>query len=363
VKKKIQIFISSTYTDLINERQAAVEAILKSGNIPAGMELFAAGNKSQMETIHRWIDESDVFMLILGARYGSIETQSGKSYTQLEYEYAVNTDKPFFAVVLTETAIDRKVQEAGKGVLESDNPKLLKDFRAIVTSKICRMVDDSKDIKLAIHETLMDFIRDYEFAGWVSGREMASHEILSKQIAELSRENAQLRAKNEELQAAVKRSSENTKNPTQEYSDLFRTLRNEKVTFIHEGAQFEKSLLQWLLDSGDSFVRGVENSMRSEELELFLFYKIAPKLVIYGLIQDEKVPGVQWRRFKTTKKGNDFLAHVYKLLAENRTSASSRSTTAQTPTATEPAQAPAATEPSSPRTNQPTEKKARRKPK
>lgn len=40
MKKKYQIFISSTYQDLKEERQAAVEAILKAGHIPAGMELF-----------------------------------------------------------------------------------------------------------------------------------------------------------------------------------------------------------------------------------------------------------------------------------------------------------------------------------
>lgn len=41
--KKLQVFVSSTYTDLIEERQAAVEAILDAGHIPAGMELFKAG--------------------------------------------------------------------------------------------------------------------------------------------------------------------------------------------------------------------------------------------------------------------------------------------------------------------------------
>ena len=41
-KKKLQVFVSSTYTDLQDERQAAVEGILGSNNIPAGMELFKA---------------------------------------------------------------------------------------------------------------------------------------------------------------------------------------------------------------------------------------------------------------------------------------------------------------------------------
>jgi hypothetical protein len=70
------------------------------GHIPAGMELFAAGDKSQMEVIRRWINESDIFMLILGARYGSIEPESGLSYIELEYDYAIERGKQFFAIIL-----------------------------------------------------------------------------------------------------------------------------------------------------------------------------------------------------------------------------------------------------------------------
>ena len=84
IKKKYQVLIFSTYTDLIEERQSAVEAILKADHIPAGMELFKAG-KEQLETVQKWIDESDIYVLILGKRYGSIETKSGLSYTEIEY--------------------------------------------------------------------------------------------------------------------------------------------------------------------------------------------------------------------------------------------------------------------------------------
>ena len=78
-QRKLQIFISSTYTDLIRERQVAVSAILENGHIPAGMELFAAGDEEQMQVIRRWIDNSDIFILLLGKRYGSIESKSKKS--------------------------------------------------------------------------------------------------------------------------------------------------------------------------------------------------------------------------------------------------------------------------------------------
>ncbi len=79
IRKRLQVFVSSTFSDLRHERQAAVEAILTAGHIPAGMELFAAGDESQMEVIKQWIDESDVYLLILAGRYGSIEQKSGNA--------------------------------------------------------------------------------------------------------------------------------------------------------------------------------------------------------------------------------------------------------------------------------------------
>lgn len=167
MNKKLQVFVSSTYTDLIEERQAAVEAILDAGHIPAGMELFKAGNESQLKTIYKWIDESDVYMLILGGRYGSIEKESGLSYTQLEYEYALSKDIPVFAVVLSETFTTEKITSLGlKNAIEQDNPDKYKTFKSLVMSKIIREVDDCKDIKIAIHSTLNEFINEYDLKGW-----------------------------------------------------------------------------------------------------------------------------------------------------------------------------------------------------
>src|ERR1700745_2816693 len=116
--KKLQVFVSSAYTDLRDESQAAAEANLSAGHIPAGMELFAAGDKSQMEVIKRWIDESDVFLLILGGRYGSLEPISKKSYIELEYDYAHERGKPAFAVVIDDDHLEERVKAHGRAVLE-----------------------------------------------------------------------------------------------------------------------------------------------------------------------------------------------------------------------------------------------------
>ena len=192
MKKKVQVFVSSTYADLIEERQAAVSAILKAGHIPAGMELFTAGDESQMETIKRWIDESDVFMLILGGRYGSIELTSSLSYTELEYDYAVNSGKPYFAVVIDEAALKQKVKERGVEVIETVYTRELEAFRKKVLSRISAFFSNAQDIKLAVYETLSDIVFRYDLKGWVSGDEIPDIQSFTEQINKLREENKRL---------------------------------------------------------------------------------------------------------------------------------------------------------------------------
>ena len=77
----------------------------------------------------RWIDDSDVYLLILGTRYGSIEAHSQKSYIHLEYEYAVEKDKALFAVVIDSKHIDSVFRSKGAIAVESENSQKLKEFR------------------------------------------------------------------------------------------------------------------------------------------------------------------------------------------------------------------------------------------
>lgn len=129
MKRKMQIFISSTYTDMLEERQATVQAVLNANHIPAGMELFKAGNESQLQTIFRWIDECDLFLLLLGGRYGSIEPTSKKSYIQLEYEYALKNNIPVFAIVLSDRYLYNKAATSNFDVFETNNIKKYKIFK------------------------------------------------------------------------------------------------------------------------------------------------------------------------------------------------------------------------------------------
>jgi hypothetical protein len=193
IKRRLQVFVSSTYKDLKNERQSAVESILTAGHIPAGMELFSAGNESQMEVIKQWIDESDVYLLILGGRYGCIEPNSGLSYTHLEYKYALEQNKPLFACVINEDAIEPRVKANGLSFTETKNPHKLKAFRALVLSKMSDFWSDEKDIIISINKALAQFGRGKDLIGWVRTSEQADVPALAEEIARLSKENSILR--------------------------------------------------------------------------------------------------------------------------------------------------------------------------
>lgn len=308
MKRKLQVFVSSTFTDLIIERQSAVSAILKAGHIPAGMELFTSGDKSQMDTIKKWIDESDVYMLILGGRYGSIEPISGISYTELEYDYAVEQGKPLFAVVITETSLESKVKLSGTAFLEKDNPQALKLFRAKVLSNISSFFDDSKDIRLSVHESLSDFASSRELKGWVQADEIVDTKPLFEEIKKLSDENQKLKETLAELEKKSRSGLPNQADNFQEVEGILKTINIKIPAKINNGNEASSDLFNIFVNNRDTIINGVTNAAKVSDVEGFFYFNVCPKLQVHGLVENEKVAGVQYRRYAITKAGVSFLA-------------------------------------------------------
>lgn len=95
---RYQVFISSTISNLENERRTLMEALLRLDCFPAGMEWFPAIDDEQFEFIKQVIDASDYYVLVLGGLYGTV-APDGKSYTEKEYDYAVSIGKKVIALV------------------------------------------------------------------------------------------------------------------------------------------------------------------------------------------------------------------------------------------------------------------------
>ncbi|MFD7523859.1 DUF4062 domain-containing protein [Paenibacillus chitinolyticus] len=309
MRKKLQIFISSTFTDLKEERQVAVKSILNTGHIPAGMELFTAGDETQKDIIKRWIEESDVYMLILGGRYGSIDKETGNSYTHWEYNYAEEIGKPRFSLVLSENALQRKIELLGfRDATEQNAPQLYKNFRDwLLSSKYVSTIEDNKDIEINIFKSLREIEQRSELFGWVSSKEVPDTKNILQKNTELLEENIKLKKEIEKLK----------KNQTfmiNEFSfdELITYLSNKHIDSPKHFASEEQklSLLDVFIASNTEFSLGITNSVKMSNLNKFLYFKVAPELLPFGLLEKIKIAGVMYERIQTSKVGLKFMAKL-----------------------------------------------------
>lgn len=195
---KYQIFISSTYKDLKDEREQVLKSILRLGHIPIGMEMFNAANETQWEMIKRRIEESDYYVVIIARRYGTIEQESGLSYTEKEYDYANSIGVPTYGFVLEPNA-------SWPGDRMDDEPEMqaaLKRFIGKVQSKMRASWTNKDDLATAVTLSLNENITAFPRIGWVRADEVVRPETLNE-MTRLSKENAELRERITQLQANV----------------------------------------------------------------------------------------------------------------------------------------------------------------
>jgi hypothetical protein len=193
-KIRYQVFISSTYSDLQEERLAVSDTIMKMDCIPVGMELFPAIDEDQLAFIKTVIDESDYYVLIIGGRYGSINNE-GISFTEREYDYAVEKGIPILSFIHSEP---QKIQV---GKTDNDPPKALKLQAFIERAKKGRLVKgwrNHSELSLAVTQSLLSQIRVKPGIGWVRGNAVASVELLTE-INELRKANAEILKDNDDL--------------------------------------------------------------------------------------------------------------------------------------------------------------------
>jgi hypothetical protein len=267
---------------------------------------------------------------------------SGLSYVESEFDYAQQRGKPFFSVVMSEDGLDRKVRQHGRAVTESQNEPQYRAFKERVTSQLCAFFQDLPGVKLAVFETLPQLATRADLVGWVSGREAAADPALARELARLSEDNRKLRAEVEALR--VKLSGE--WGTMGSYEDLVRVLSAEMVTLPAEmagGGLPERSLLVLLVNYGRLLATGVSNRMAASKIETFLFYHVASRLFIYGLVQYAKVQAsVQWSRLVLSKSGARFLAEANSRLQNSR---AKQRDTMDSPAVSEPPSSPAAITP------------------
>ena len=183
---KYQIFVSSTYEDLKEERNQVIKAILEMGHIPVGMEMFSAADEEQWKLIARQIDETDYYVVIVAHKNGSMV--GGVSYTEKEYDYAVSKGVPVYGFI-----VDSAVEPLAKNK-DSSAAKVhaLSKFKTKVKQRPVGFWKTSDDLHGKVSIALMKAFNTTPRTGWTRAVAVAGPEV-SQELSRLSKENSDLR--------------------------------------------------------------------------------------------------------------------------------------------------------------------------
>lgn len=190
--KRYQVFVSSTYTDLKNERAAVLKSILKLNCFPAGMELFPSASVEQFEYIKKLIDGSDYYILVIGARYG--EVRDGISFTEKEFDYAVSKNIPILAF-LHEHPEDIPAKHFELDELKRQ--KLDKFREKVQDNRLVSFWNNSDELSAKVILSLENAISTIPRCGW--------EPALSESNIKIFNENTLLKEKNSNLIKRINR--------------------------------------------------------------------------------------------------------------------------------------------------------------
>jgi hypothetical protein len=189
--KKYQVFISSTYKDLIEQRNQVVEVVLRLSHLPVGMEIFNAASSTPWDVITSHIDNSDYYVLILAHRYGSEDPVTGVGYTEKEYDYAISRGIPCLAFVLQDNVqwnismMEEKVSQKKK----------LAAFKKKIHVHHVNYWASSDELASQVLLALVDETRNKPGIGWVRANAITSSPVVAEELSRLSKENSELKEK------------------------------------------------------------------------------------------------------------------------------------------------------------------------
>ena len=150
-----RVFVSSTKEDLASYRKATEEALTSMEQIPLAMEYFVSSPESSIDVCLSTVRRSQLYIVIVGMRYGSIEQGSGKSYTELEYDEAVKNKLPVLAFIIDEESCPVLPKYVDKG---EKAEKLVAFKEKLKTTYLVSYFKSEDDLKLLVSRSVQQTI-------------------------------------------------------------------------------------------------------------------------------------------------------------------------------------------------------------
>ena len=169
MEKRYQVFLSSTYEDLKEERLEVMKALIELDCFPCGMEYFPAASEDQWTYIRELIDQCDYYVVILAGRYGSTDP-TGMSYTEKEYRYALERNIPVIAF----THGSPGAIPAAKTEKSAEAKARLEQFQTLVRTRLCKDWTTAAELGALVSRSLTQLIKRHPRRGWLPADHIAS---------------------------------------------------------------------------------------------------------------------------------------------------------------------------------------------
>lgn len=254
---KYQVFISSTYEDLKDERDQVIRAVLEMGHIPVGMEMFSAADDEQWKIIARHIEESDYYAVVVAHRLGSL-ADGGISYTRKEYEYAMSMGIPVLGFIIE----DKASWPADRIDTSTGTKRALEEFKSLIRGKPVSFWTSAEDLYGRFSVALMKAMTANPREGWIRASQIVNGPEVTAEVVRLSSENANLRKQLRDAEVASDR--EQLEELDRVLNTLANTKRNPSYRYTSNG--------EWHRDA---------------EITLFrVFLLLAPDMIVEASVDD-----------------------------------------------------------------------------
>ena len=151
-KNNLRVFVSSTFEDLAEYRNAVRDAVLRAGAMPILFEEQPASARPVAETVRQAIDRSDAVLLLVGHRYGAGDPQTGKGWIEAEYEAARKRAKPLLVFMAADDA------PWPPKFIDPDRTKIQAFRQRLASDLVVHTFRGPDDLRFAVIEALAQFV-------------------------------------------------------------------------------------------------------------------------------------------------------------------------------------------------------------
>lgn len=323
MEKKLQVYISSTYPDLADEHQLVTQTILDTNHIPTEYKIRKESGRitSQTALMSAKIEESDIFIMIIGGTLGELEPIGNKGYIEFEYFLARKLNKPIFVFQLSDEMIMSKIAFGSyslRDVIERDNVNQLNTFKDVISiERVITIVNTSEELKSNLVKSLMDAEDHFGLNGWIRAKNYDLVQEVKRLQLELEKEKSKQAILIKQTDRPLPESMGNQLGPFT-YSQILYALTSRTMNVNDNDAKefgFKNrypTLLELLMEYHMLLSRGI-TYVESDSLDEMLKSQLVPVLLSLGMMEEtqQMIGDVPFEKLKLNSNGLTLVGKIY----------------------------------------------------